>query len=48
MRGAQQMIDIGERSFRQRAQRLARHHQHLFAQDFFDAQPVCGDFAIGR
>ena len=48
MRGAQQMIDIGERGFGQRAQRLARHHQHFFAQDFFDAQAVCGDFAVGR
>ena len=48
MRGAQQMIDVGERGFGQRAQRLARHQQHFFAQDFFDAQPVCGDLAIGR
>ena len=48
MRGAQQMIDVGESGFRQRAQRLARHHQHLLAQDLFDAQTVGGDFAVGR
>ena len=48
MRGTQKMIDVGESGFRQRPQRLARHHQHLFAQDLFDAQTVCGNFAVGR
>ena len=37
MRGAQQMIDVGEGRFRQRPHRLARHHQHFFAQDALDA-----------
>ena len=48
MRGAQQMIDVGEGGFRQRPQRLARHHQHFLAQHPLDAQPVGGDFAVGR
>ena len=47
MRGAQQMIDVGERGLRQRAERLARHDQHLLAHDALDAHAV-GDFAVGR
>ena len=48
MRGAQQMRDIGKRRLGQRAQRLARHHQHVLAHDVLDAQAVGGDFAVGR
>ena len=48
MRGAQQMIDVGEGGFRERAQSLARHHQHLFAEHALDAQPLGGDLAVGR
>ena len=48
MRGPQEVIDVGERRFGERAQRLARHDQHLFAQRTFDAQPVGGELAIGR
>ncbi len=48
MRGAQQMIDVGERRLRERPQRLARHHQDLLAHDALDPHAVGGDFAVGR
>jgi hypothetical protein len=48
MRRPQQMIDVGEGGFRERAQRLARHHQDLLAHDFLDADAVSGDLAVGR
>ena len=48
MRRTQEMIDVGEGGFRERTQRFARHHQHLFAEHALDAQPLGGDFAIGR
>ena len=40
MRGAEQMIDVGEGRFRQRPHRLARHHQQFLAQHPLDAQAV--------
>ncbi len=48
MRRAKEMIDIGEGRFRERPHRLALHHQHLFAQDFFDAQAFGRDFSVRR
>jgi hypothetical protein len=52
MRRAEQMIDVAERGLRERAQRLARHHHYVFAEDALDAHAeVCailGDLAIGR
>ena len=48
MRGAQQMRDIGESGFRQHAQRLARHHQDVFAHDPLGPQALRGDLAVGR
>ena len=47
MRGAQQVIDIGKRRLRQRAERLARHHQHVLAHDALDAHAI-GDLAVRR
>ena len=44
----QKMIDIGERRLRQRPQRLARHHQNLFAHHALDPHALGGDFAVGR
>ena len=37
MRRAKEMIDVGEGGFRQRPHRLARHHQHVFAEHALDA-----------
>ena len=48
MRGAKEMIDVGEGGFGERAQSFARHHQHLFAEHALDPQPLGGDFAVGR
>ena len=48
MRGAQQMIDVGERGLRQRAERLARHHQHLLAHDASRRARRRRDLAVGR
>ena len=48
MRRAQQMIDVGERRLSQRAERLARHHQHVFAQHALDPHALGGDLAVGR
>ena len=55
MRGSQQMIDVGEGGLRQRAQRLARHHQHLLAHRALDAdaqgaagRTINGELAVGR
>ena len=48
MRRTQEMIDVGEGGFGERAQSFARHHQHLFAEHALDPQPLGGDLAIGR
>ena len=48
MRGAQQMIDVGEGLFCQCPHRLARHHQHFFAQDALDAHAFGRDLAVRR
>ncbi len=48
MRGPQQMIDVDEGGLGERAQRLARHDQHVVAHDFFDAHAVGGELAVGR
>ena len=48
VRGAKQMVDVGEGCFRQRPHRLARHHQQFLAQHPLEAQSVGGDFAVGR
>ena len=47
MRGAQKMIDVGEGGFRQRPERLARHHQYVLAHHLFDAHAVGRDLAVG-
>ena len=52
--GREQMIDVGERRLRQRPDRLALDHQHVAAEDFFDADAVVGEardvseLAVGR
>ena len=47
VRGAQQMIDVGERRLRERAQRLARDDDDVLAHDALDAQAVGRDLAVG-
>ena len=39
VRGAQQMIDVGEGGLGQRAQRLVGDHDHLAAHDVLDLTP---------
>ncbi len=48
MRGAEQMIDVGERRLRQRAERVAGHHQYFFAQHELDPHALGGDLAVRR
>ena len=47
MRGAQQVIDVGEGGLGQRAECFARDDQHVFAHDALDLHAV-SDFAVGR
>ncbi len=42
------MIDVAEGGFRQRAQSLARHHQHVLAHHILDAHALARDLAIRR
>ena len=39
MRRPQQMIDVGERGLRERAQRFARDHHDILAHDLLDRTP---------
>jgi hypothetical protein len=42
------VVDIAECSLRQRPQRLARHHQHVLAQDLLDPHALRGDLLVRR
>jgi len=48
MRGAQEMIDVVERGFRERAHRLMGDDEHLAAEHRLDAYAVGGELAVGR
>jgi hypothetical protein len=42
------VIDVAERSFAKRPQRLARHHQHVLAQHLLDPYALGGDLLVRR
>src|ERR1700716_3293906 len=42
------MIDVAECGFAERPQRLARHHQHVLAQDLLDPHALGRDFLVRR
>ena len=48
MPGAQQMVDIDKGLFGQRTDRFRRHIQKGPAAHGFNADPLAGQFAIGR
>ncbi len=42
------VIDVTERGFGERAQRLPRHHQHVLAQHLLDPDALARDLLVGR
>ena len=42
------MVAVAESGFRQRPQRLTRHHQHVFPQNLLDPDALGRDLLVGR